>query len=200
MRLGTVSDPLVPVGDGHTELSEEDREGLIPTYIATRGDLFDAEQRNISRALLRSSPTPGELLRDLYLRRLHQAMFNEVWRWAGHYRLRETNIGIDPTSISIAVRALVDDATTWVELKTYEPDELAVRFHHRLVQIHAFPNGNGRHGRIAADNLAAGLGQQPFGWGAGLEVGTGALRAAYRHALQLADAGDIAELLAFSRK
>jgi Fic-DOC domain mobile mystery protein B len=151
IRLGTVSDPLVPVGDGHTELSEEDRQYLIPTYIATRGDLFDAEQRNIARALLRSSPTPGQLLEDYYLRGLHQAMFNEVWRWAGRYRLRETNIGIDPTSISVAVRALVDDATTSVDCETYESDEIAIRFHHRLVQIHAFPNGNGPHGRIAAD-------------------------------------------------
>jgi Fic-DOC domain mobile mystery protein B len=199
VRLGAVSDPLVPVGDGHTELSEEDREDLIPTYIATRGDLFDAEQRNIAHALLRSSPTPRQLLEDFYLRRLHQAMFNEVWRWAGHYRLRETNIGIDPSAISIAVRALVDDATTWVDCETYEPDELAVRFHHCLVQIHAFPNGNGRHGRIAADYLVGGLGGQLFGWGAGLGVDTATLRAAYRHALQLADAGDIAELLAFVR-
>ena len=110
VRLGVVRDPHVPAGDGHTELSEEDREGLIPTYVATRGDLFDAEQRNIARALLRSSPTPGQLLEDFYLRGLHQAMFNDVWRWAGHYRLRETNIGIDPTAISIAVRALVDEA------------------------------------------------------------------------------------------
>jgi Fic-DOC domain mobile mystery protein B len=194
-----VSDPLVPVGDGHTELSDDDRQGLIPTYIATRGDLFDAEQRNIARALLRGSPTVSQLLEDYYLRGLHKAMFNEVWRWAGHYRLSETNIGIDPTSISVAVRTLVDDATTWVDCETYEPDELAVRFHHRLVQIHAFPNGNGRHGRIAADYLVTSFGRQSFGWGASLKVDTGALRAAYRHALQLADAGDIAELLAFVR-
>src|ERR1039458_8257729 len=115
VRLGAVSDPLVPVGDGHTELSEEDREGLIPTYVATRGDLFDAEQRNIARALLRSSPAPGQLLEDFYLRGLHQAMFNDVCRLVGHYLLRETYMGLDPTAISMAVRALVDDPTTWVD-------------------------------------------------------------------------------------
>lgn len=194
-------DPLVPIGDGHTELSEEDRLGLIPTYIATRGDLFDAEQRNISNALLRRRPPlPSQLLDDKYLRDLHGAMFSEVWEWAGRYRLRETNLGVEPTQIATAVRLLVEDARAWVEYGTYDPDELAVRFHHRLVAIHPFPNGNGRHGRIAADYLIRGIGGEPFSWGAGLNRETDELRAAYRHALQRADAGEIADLLAFARE
>jgi Fic-DOC domain mobile mystery protein B len=198
--LVTMMDPLVPIGDGHTALSEEDRLGLIPTYIATRGDLFDAEQRNISNALLRRRPPlSARLLDDKYLRDLHRAMFSEVWEWAGRYRLRETNLGIDPTQIATAVRLLVEDAQTWVEYGTYRPDELAVRFHHRLVAIHPFPNGNGRHGRIAADYLVRGLGGEPFSWAAGVNRETDELRAAYRHALQRADAGEIAELLAFAR-
>ncbi len=194
-----MTDRLVPVGDGHTELSEEDRLGLIPTYIATRGELFDAEQRNITQALLRRPPTVAKLLDDKYLRDLHQAMFNQVWDWAGHYRLRETNIGIAPDQIPSAIRSLVDDAKAWVEYGAHEPDELAVRFHHRLVAIHPFPNGNGRHGRVAADYLVTSLGREAFGWGVGLEVDTDALRAAYRLALQRADDGEIAELLAFAR-
>ena len=127
-------DRLVPVGDGHTELSEEDRQGLLPSYIATRGDLFDAEQRNISVALLRRrKPTPPEVLDDKYLRDLHRAMFGEVWAWAGQYRQTQTNIGYDPREIAVAVRLLVENARAWVEYDTYAPDELAVRFHHRLV-------------------------------------------------------------------
>lgn len=198
-RLVEVTDPLVPVGDGHTELSEEDRLGLIPTYIATRGELFDAEQQNIAEALLRRRPTVVQLLDDKYLRDLHQAMFGHVWRWAGHYRRKDTNIGSDARQVSVQVRTLVDDVRAWVEYDTYERDELAVRFHHRLVTIHPFPNGNGRHGRVAADYLVTALGGEPFSWGAGLDVDTDNLRAAYRGALQRADAGDIANLLVFAR-
>ncbi len=194
-----MTDPLVPVGDGHTELSEEDRLGLVPTYIATRDELFDAEQRNIAQALLRRPPTVAKLLDDKFLRDLHKAMFDQIWDWAGRYRLREANIGVDPNRIPSAIRKLVDDTKAWIEYGTYEPDELAVRFHHRLVAIHPFPNGNGRHGRIAADCLITSLGREPFGWGVGLDVDTDELRAVYRVALQRADGGDIAELLAFAR-
>jgi len=191
---------LVPPGDGHTELSEEDRLGLIPTYIATRGELFDAEQRNIALALLRRSPSVATLLDDAYLRHLHEAMFDRVWEWAGRYRLRETNIGIAPEGIPSAVRTLVDDAVAWADYSTYEPDELAIRFHHRLVSVHPFPNGNGRHGRIAADYLVVALGREPFGWGAGLDLETDELRAAYRDGLRRADEGEILELVAFARR
>ena len=191
---------LVPPGDGHTELSEEDRLGLIPTYIATRGELFDAEQRNIALALLRRPPSVATLLDDAYLRHLHEAMFDRVWEWAGRYRLRETNIGIAPEGIPSAVRTLVDDAVAWADYSTYEPDELAIRFHHRLVSVHPFPNGNGRHGRIAADYLVVALGREPFGWGAGLDLETDELRAAYRDGLRRADEGEILELVAFARR
>lgn len=196
-----MTDSLIPIGDGHSELSDEDQLGLLPTYIATRGELFEAEQRNIAEALLLRPPTVLELLEDKFLRDLHRAMFGAVWRWAGQYRLRETNIniGIDPAQIPVAVRTLVDDARAWVEYGTYEVDELASRFHHRLVAIHPFPNGNGRHGRVAADYLITGLGGAAFTWGANLAVGTDELRTTYRLALQRADGGDLADLLVFAR-
>jgi Fic-DOC domain mobile mystery protein B len=194
-----LSDPLAPQGDGHTELSEEDREGLIPSYIATRGDLFDAEQRNVAAALRRRAPSIDALLDDKYLRNLHKAMFDQVWAWAGRYRTRETNIGIDPTQVGTAVRTLVDDARTWVDVGTYEPDESAARFHHRLVQIHPFPNGNGRHGRIAADYLLLSKDEPAFTWGRNLDVGVDELRRNYHRALQRADDGYIDQLLAFCR-
>ena len=193
-------DPLVPAGDGHTALSEDDRLGLIPAYIATRGDLFAAEERNIAAALLRRrAPTPARLLDDKYVRDLHAAMFGDVWNWAGRYRTTETNIGVAPHRIAADVRLMVGDALAWIEYGTYDPDELAVRFHHRLVAIHPFPNGNGRLGRVAANYLIRGLGGELFSWGARADLETDALRAAYRHALQRADAGEIADLLAFAR-
>jgi len=194
-----VSDPPAPEGDGHTELPEDDREGLILSYIATRSDLFDAEQRNITAALRLKAPSTDVLLDDKYLRDLHQAMFGQVWKWAGRYRKRETNIGISPAQIATAARTLVDDTRTWVEMETYGPDELAARFHHRLVQIHPFPNGNGRHGRIATDHLLRSMGEPGFTWGRNLDVATEELRRRYRRALERADGGQIDELLAFCR-
>ena len=198
--MATALDSLIPIGDGHTELSEEDRRGLIPTHIATRGDLFEAEERNIAKALLRRrAPRPDRLLDDMYLRDLHSAIFRDVWKWAGHYRLTETNIGVDPSQIATQVLLLVRDARAWIANQVYEPDELAVRFHHRLVAIHPFPNGNGRHGRFAADYLVRGLDGAAFSWGAGRYDDTAELRAAYQHGLQQADGGTIAELLEFAR-
>lgn len=194
-----MTDALLPIGDGHTELSPEDHEGLIPTYIATRGELFEAEQRNISQALLRRPPQTEELLDDKYLRDLHRAMFGQVWNWAGQYRQRETNIGIDPTQIATTVRSLVDDVAWWIGAVTYAIDEIAVRFHHRLVAIHPFRNGNGRHGRVAADYLARALGAEPFSWGRHLDASTPELRKAYQSALQAADTGEINPLLTFAR-
>lgn len=192
-------DPLVPRGAGHTALSPDDRDGLLPSYIATRGELNDAEQRNIAEALLRDAPTAEALLDDAYLRGVHKAMFCDVWDWAGRYRKRETNLGVDPVRISTEVRTLVDDARAWIEHGTFDADETSVRLHHRLVFIHPFPNGNGRHGRIVADYLVRALGMTAFSWGAGRGSGAEPLRAEYIAALVRADHGEIEDLVAFAR-
>lgn len=186
-------------GDGHTPLSEEDRQGLLLSHIATRNDLNDAEQRNIAKALRRRTPTVDRLLDDMYLRGLHKAMFGEVWEWAGKYRQRVTNIGVTPAHVASDLRTLTRDAREWVEREHFEPDELAVRFHHRLVTIHPFPDGNGRHSRISADYLAQALGRPPFSWGARLDLDIDALRRTYLTALRTADRGDISPLLSFGR-
>lgn len=195
-----MTDPLGPVGEGHTELTDDDRDGLIPSYITTRGELNDAEQRNITAATVRRRrPSIDQLLDDKYLRDLHKAMFREVWTWAGTYRKRETNIGVDPTTISVGVRDLTRDVRSWIDHAVYSADETAVRYHHRLVAIHLFPNGNGRHSRIVADYLVAALGQTPFSWGAALNASTSELRTDYIGALRSADAGSIDALLRFAR-
>jgi Fic-DOC domain mobile mystery protein B len=149
--------------------------------------------------LLRRSPTTAQLLDDTYLRGLHRAMFGKVWKWAGQYRRIETNIGIEPNEIPVAVRSLVDDAKGWVEYSVYEADELCIQFHHRLVAIRPFANGNGRHGRVAADYLVLALDRERFTWGSDLEVDTDELRTRYRRALERADGGEIADLIAFAR-
>jgi len=126
-------------------------------------------------------------------------MFGEVWRWAGTFRRTERNIGIEAHRIHHELAVLLDDVRYWVANGTFPPDELAIRFHHRLVAIHPFPNGNGRHARLMADLLVERRGGQPFSWGGGRLADVGALRAAYVAALRAADNHDIGPLLAFAR-
>ena len=126
-------------------------------------------------------------------------MFGEVWRWAGRFRMSERNLGIVFHEISVALRQLLDDTRAWIEYRTYPPDEIAVRFHHRLVLIHSFPNGNGRHARLMADLLVMRLGGERFSWGSANLQDAGTVRQRYIAALQAADDHDIGPLLAFAR-
>ncbi len=196
-----MTDPLVPVGDGQTKVPEELRLQLIPTYIATLGELHEAEEENIAEGTLGRAPSATELLDDLYLRNLHKAMFAKVWKWAGTYRQHDTNIGVDWTGIPVAVHYVIADVRTWVASRAFPPDEVAVRFHHRLVLIYPFVNGNGRHGRFAAEYLVEALGQHRFTWGVGLSMPWDELRKRYQHALRRMDfdRDDIDELLTFAR-
>ena len=126
-------------------------------------------------------------------------MFRKVWKWAGTFRTSERNIGIDAYRIGVELRTLLEDVAYWVANNTFAPDEIAVRFHHRLVLIQPFPNGNGRHARLAADLLAVKLGQKRFTWGSANLVQPAATRSAYVAALKAADNHDIAPLVAFAR-
>ena len=195
-----MTDPLIPVGDGHTELPDEDRDALIPTYISTLGELFAAEQENIAKALFGRHPSVDELLDDFYLRQLHRGMFDRVWKWAGRYRKREANIGIDPYQIATAVKSLTVDAAMRVHSASLSEEVIALRFHHRLVQIHPFVNGNGRHGRIAADLLMNAFGRPAFTWGRNQKVSTAKLRSEYLAALRRMDAvvEDVSDLIHFA--
>ena len=74
-----------------------------------------------------------------------------------------------------------------------------MRFHHRLVQIHPFPNGNGRHARLAADLLVMRLGRERFSWGIESLRNAGAMRHRYIAALKTADNFDLGPLLGFAR-
>lgn len=181
-----MTDPLFDAGDGKTPLDHDEADGLRPTWIRTRSDLNDAERDNIldARRSIRSA-TVDEILDDLWLRRLHQHMFGEVWTWAGRYRTTLRNIGIDPALIAGAVRSLADDSRWWINDE--EPAVVVARFHHRLVAIHPFPNGNGRHARAAADYLAGALGLPPPTWGSASGLDVDSLRASYLSALRAAD-------------
>jgi len=188
---------------GATSLSPEERKGLLQTWITHRAELNKAEAQNIlagaAWARRRRGVNPADLLNDEYAKALHKQMFGDVWNWAGKYRDRESNIGVKPHLIATEVLTLFNDARYWLEHKTYEPDELAARLHHRLVYIHPFPNGTGRLTRMMADLLVERLGRKAFTWGRGSLTDASELRASYMAALKAADNHDIEPLLHFAR-
>lgn len=185
-----------------TELSPSERDGLLQTWITTRADLNDAEAQNILNGASwarRRRVDAMDFLSDEFAKTLHEKMFGEVWGWAGTYRSRESNLGIAPFQIPIAMRTVFDDGRYWLEHQTFERDEFAVRIHHRIVAIHPFPNGNGRHTRLLADLLVERLGGESFTWGRGTLRDSGEMRTTYIAALKAADGHDIGSLLDFAR-
>jgi Fic-DOC domain mobile mystery protein B len=191
---------MLPEPEGATPLGPEELAGLKPTWISNRQELNEAEQANILAGLAWTGRTRrADLLSEAFICALHRAMFADVWAWAGGFRRRETNIGVEPNTIRASVRELLDTARYWQDSSTFPPDEFAVRFHHRLVQIHPFPNGNGRHTRVMADLLIERSGGTPFTWGRDKLTADGPTRSAYIAALRQADALDIGPLLAFAR-
>lgn len=194
-----MTDLLGPKDDGGTGLTEEEREGLIPSYITLRSELNEAEQANILEAEEWAFARKRDLLEEKFLNNLHKRMYGNVWRWAGQYRTTGKNIGIDAYRIPTELRQLLDYCRYWIENGTYELDEIAARFHHRLVSIHCYPNGNGRHARLATDLLLKSIGQERFSWGVKNLVDVGETRKRYIAALQAADGHDIGPLLEFTR-
>jgi len=186
-----------------TPLAAEEREQLLQSWITHRADLNRAEEVNIldgaAWARGRRRRRPADMLSTGFATLLHRQMFGDVWKWAGTWRTTARNIGVDAWRIGTDVAALLDDVRFWIEHETYPPDELAVRLHHRLVAIHPFPNGNGRHSRLMADLLVERLGRTPFSWGSGTLANAGDLRRRYVAALRAADHHDIGPLLAFAR-
>lgn len=191
--------------DGATPLDPDEMEGLIPTHIVNRGQLDELEQANIAAAQIwLSTARIKKINEDHNLRKLHNEMFGKVWRWAGTFRNTAKNIGIDAYQIAPELRNLCKDVDTWIEYSSYKADEIAARFHHRLLVIHPFPNGNGRHARLATDMLLIKhLDRKPFTWGR-VSIGDsidkeGEVRSQYIKALREADRGDYEALLAFVR-
>lgn len=186
--------------EGATPLDPDEMVGLKFDHITTRGELDELEQANITEGLRwLSRRRSGDSLTDDFVRTLHKRLFGEVWDWAGTYRLREKNIGIEPFQISMQLHILLDNARSWAENGTFDPLEAGARFHHRMVQIHPFPNGNGRHARIATDiYLSDCFDHAPIKWASGFDhQSDNARRDAYIAALRSADAGDFDPLLKF---
>jgi Fic-DOC domain mobile mystery protein B len=186
---------------GATPLDRNEMAGLIPSHMTTRKELDRWEQDNINEALAWvDKRRPKDILNESFMRELHRRMFCHVWRWAGKLRQTEKNLGIPFYRISIELKKLCDDMDYWIAHQTFETDEIAIRFHHRLVYIHPFANGNGRHARLITDVLLENVfNQRPFTWGQANLAKTGQDRTRYIESLVAADHGDFLPLLEFVR-
>lgn len=188
--------------EGQTPLDPEQINCLKIKTISTQQQLNEFEQTNINEALkwLNTKRKINEVLSEQFLIQVHKRMLGMVWKWAGNFRVTETNIGIEWTKIPIELRLLIDDTKYWVEHQTYDPEQIAIRFKHRLVSIHCFPNGNGRHSRIMADLIAKHVFElEKFSWGQSSLLASSEQRKLYLKALQKADKGDYDALLEFAR-
>ncbi len=196
--------PLGPEPEGATQFGPDDIDGLRLSYISTRAQVDAAEFDNIASAgewaLRRAQRGPAEVLTVGFLLDLHKRMFGQVWDWAGTWRRRVTNIGVDCTQIPQDVANTLADAFYWHEHDMFGGDEIATRVHHRLAQIHPFPNGNGRIARYIADLYLVSAGTEPFTWGRGILTAPGDVRTRYIGILRSTDTtGNYQAMIDFAR-
>ncbi|WP_029038480.1 mobile mystery protein B [Salinimicrobium xinjiangense] len=189
--------------DGQTPLDEEEKEGLKIKSITTQGELDDFEQLNIEKAVewtIHIKWKVEKILTEKFIKDLHKKMYEDVWKWAGEFRRTEKNIGIPWTQIGIELKNLLDDTKYWIENKTFPPEEVAIRFKHRIVSIHCFPNGNGRHSRMMADIIMESIfGEEIFSWHQSNMIKPNETRNKYINALREADNGNITPLIEFAK-
>ena len=189
--------------DGQTPLNEEEQNGLLIPSITTREELDEFEQLNIEKAIqwtFGKKWKAEQLFSEKFVKDLHKRMYGEVWKWAGAFRESEKNLGIKSYLIPAELKVLLDDAIFWVQNDTYSPDELAIRFKHRLVSIHCFSNGNGRHSRLMADLIMEKLFNATFfSWGSSNLVKATDTRKAYIKAVKMADKQDLQPLIVFAK-
>lgn len=189
--------------EGQTPLDEDEKDGLLISTVNTRRELDEFEQLGIEEAhqwIFQQRLSPDKILTEKFIRELHHKMFSAVWKWAGEFRTTNKNIGVDKYQIPIEIRNLLEDCKYWIRTECFSEDEIAVRFGHRMVFIHPFPNGNGRHSRLISDILVnKGFGQPYFTWGNSNLASVGEARSEYLKALKAADVLDYSLLIKFAR-
>jgi Fic-DOC domain mobile mystery protein B len=188
---------------GQTVLDEEERAGLRIRSISTKAELNEFEQMNIEKAVewtLTKTLSYDHIFTEEFVRMLHHKMFSDVWEWAGQFRKSNKNIGVGMHQVATSLRQLLDDALFWTKHKTYPADEIAIRFKHRLVSIHCFANGNGRHSRLMADVIRSSVFDTGvFSWGRKAKAQNSDPRKNYLEALRKADKNNIRPLLEFAK-
>jgi Fic-DOC domain mobile mystery protein B len=188
---------------GQTELDEDEKDGLLIKSITIREELNEFEQQNIEKAIqwtFGRKLKKEQLLSEKFIKELHKKMYGDVWKWAGEFRKSEKNIGVKSYLIATELRILLDDCLFWIDNNVYQQEEIAVRFKHRLVSIHCFANGNGRHSRLIADLIMEKLFVGSFfSWGGNNLVNQTDSRLNYIMAIKLADANKIESLIEFAK-
>jgi Fic-DOC domain mobile mystery protein B len=186
---------------GATPLDPNELGGLIPDYITHQSELNELERENILEATQWALGSQNhDCLNLSFCFDLHKRMFGKVWQWAGKARLSDKNIGVPKEQITVRLKSLFEDTAYWIQHKTYAFDEIGARFHHRLVSIHAFANGNGRHARLLTEVIQGVNGEIPFTWGrSDLYDSLSHARRDYITALKLSDQGDFSALIKFVR-
>jgi len=190
--------------NGQTPLDEDEKDGLLIPTITNRGELDEFEQLGVEKAnewLLSRKFSVNKILTENFVKDLHKRMFKDIWKWAGEFRKSNKNIGVDKFIIGMELKNLLDDCNYWIENKVFSEDEIAVRLSHRMVLIHPFANGNGRHSRLMADILIAkGFAKPYFTWGSVNLTKEGEARKKYLEALRAADQNDYKSLIEFAGK
>lgn len=188
--------------DGQTPIDDEEKEGLLIETISTKADLDEFEQLNIEEALqwvFNKKFNPRQVFTEKFICNLHKRMYGNIWAWAGTFKKTDKNIGVDKHQIPMNLKVLCDDALYWIENNTYSPEETAIRFKHRIVSIHCFPNGNGRHSRLMADIIIGKLfNKELFTWGTNNLSKANETRKAYLQAVKQADQNNYQPLLDFA--
>ena len=185
--------------DGQTPLDEEEKLGLKIKSITTQNELDEFEQLNIEKAVewtIHTNLKQEKILTEKFIKDLHKKMYGDVWKWAGAFRKTNKNIGINWIQIGMELKNLLDDTKFWIAHETYQPEEIAIRFKHRIVAIHCFSNGNGRHSRLMADIIIESIfGKEIFSWHKSNMVKADETRKNYIVALREADNGNIKPLI-----
>jgi len=186
--------------DNSTPLTEEEKQQLKAKWITTRAELNELETKGIAETEIWLLKNKKDILNETFIKNLHKKMFGDIWKWAGSFRTTERNIGVAPYEIQPKLRILLEDVKFWIDNQTFSSKEIAIRFHHRLVQIHPFPNGNGRISRLMADLLMKQFGLPALNWGSGNLTEISELRKEYISSLREADSGNYTLLLSFIDK
>ena len=188
---------------GQTPLDEEEKDRLKIKTIETKGELDEFEQKNIEQAIqwtLGRKYKTDKIISESFIKSLHQRMYSEVWIWVGNFRQTNKNIGVDRWQIPTELRKLLNDTLFWIEHNSFSEDEIAIQFKHRIVSIHCFPNGNGRHSRLMADLITEKIFKRKvFTWGQSNISSKHGIRTEYLNALKKADKGNYTDSINFSR-
>lgn len=189
--------------EGQTPLDEDEKLGLKIKSITTQGELDEFEQLNIEKAIewtIHTNLKPEKILTEKFIKDMHKRMYGDVWKWAGEFKKSNKNIGIEWSQIGIDLKMLTDDIHYWIENRTFGQEEIAIRFKHRIVAIHCFPNGNGRHSRMMADIIMESIFKsKAFSWRESNMVKANETRKEYITALREADGGNLNPLIEFAK-